>query len=196
MTVRVSTARRETEMVGADTVSLTGMKARWAFSELKSERTNIYYHDPRAPALRAKIANLEFDQLTVGELSILAEMWEPARGIYQGTYLTDVSEFVRQDWSTAQLAEVWAMSQMDPRGEGRFRSMLAYAVSPRPPSETDPRVAADRLYSSGKSFRCTDPIVVGLFNGRRVLIDGYCRSILFMQSADVSDRIPVLVPIA
>ena len=181
------------------TVSLHEMKALWAFTEIRSERTRRFYHDARVPMLQSKLKNMVFAGVTMQERDILAEMWEQARGNFLSMYLAGVTGFALECWSSTQLGEVLAMSQMDPAEQGFFVSMLTYARSPRPigPSaETDPRTVADRSVLSGRELQAGDPIIVGLFNRKQVLIDGYGRGIRFIQCAEASDRIPVLVPVA
>jgi hypothetical protein len=181
------------------TVSLHEMKALWAFTEIRSERTTRFYHDSRVPILQSRLKNLVFAVVTMQDRDILAEMWEEARGKFLSMYIAGVTGFALEYWSSTQLGEILAMSQMDPAEQVFFVSMLTYAKLPRPvgPSaETDPRMVADRSVLSGRELEAGDPIIVGLFNRQQVLIDGYGRGVRFIQCAEASDRIPVLVPIA
>jgi hypothetical protein len=195
MQTTVSTLSTEGTAV---TISLHEMKARWVCTEIRSERTSRFYQDPQMPVLQARLRNLVFADVATQDRDTLAEMWEEARGRYLYMYLEDVTGFVLKYWPATQLGKVSAMSQMDPAGKGRFFPILEYAKSPRPAgpdAEHDPRVVADNSVLSGKDFRAGDPVTVGLYSGRQVLIDGYGRGVRFMQCADASDRVPVFVPI-
>jgi hypothetical protein len=181
------------------TISLHEMKAWWAFTEMKSQRTRSFYHDSRVPMMQRKLKGLDFANVAMPDRDVLVEMWEPGRGKFLWMYLVDVSGFTLENWSATQLSKVSKMREMDPE-RGRFFSMLTYATSPRPTgpgSERDPRVVADRLPLSAKELQAGDPVIVGLYHeGRQVLIDGYTRGVRFIQCAGATNRIPVLVPIA
>jgi hypothetical protein len=180
------------------TISLNEMKARWVFTEIKSERTSRFYQDTQLPTLQARLRNMAFADVATHDRDTLAQMWEEARGPYLYMYLEGVTGFELEYWPATELGETWTMSQMDPAGKGRFFTMSVYATSPRPvgpDSQHDPRVVADNIPSSGKDLQAGDPITAGLWNGRQVLIDGYGRGVRFIRCADASDRIPVFVPI-
>jgi hypothetical protein len=150
---------------GHGRVSLEDAKAEWGFNEIGSDRTRAFYHDPRVPILREQFKGRAVYELTKGERDTLCEIWESARGAYLSGYLVGVNEFEMKSLSPSQVAELWAMSQMDPKAKGRFFSMLAYATSPRPigaGSENDPRAVADRQTLLGVSIQPVPPIVVGL----------------------------------
>jgi hypothetical protein len=46
------------------------------------------------------------------------------------------------------------------------------------------------------ALRASAPLIVGLFNGFEVLIDGHFRGILFLRTASPGERIAVLAPVA
>jgi hypothetical protein len=127
----------------------------------------------------------------------LAEIFETFRGSYLNHYWADVREFVMEEWSTDQLGQVYAMSEADQSGEGRYQPFAVYAASARPTGSTaplDPRVAADKVPLT-TVLRAPDPLVIGLYKGFQVLIDGYFRSLLFLRSASPGERVSVLVPV-
>jgi hypothetical protein len=132
------------------------------------------------------------------EFKVLIEMFEAARGKFLHMYFEGISEFVLEQWPVERLCGINSMSQMDPLRRGRFISVLAFALSPPPvgADDGDPRIAAAKVPLSDTPFRPNEPVIVGLYNDLQVLIDGYCRSILFMRSAGPQDRISVLIPAA
>jgi hypothetical protein len=186
-------------MMAGETVSLQRMKARWTYSELRSPRlTSEYQDDPRVPPLCSKIQNVAFERLSAAEVEALAQIFEAFRGRILSHYWSDVQAFTVEEWSADKLGQVYAMSEVDPQGEGRYRPFAVYARSPRPTGADallDPRVAADKVPLT-PPLRAPDPLIVGLYHGFQVLIDGYFRGILFMRSAGTNERIAVLVPIA
>ena len=48
---------------------------------------------------------------------------------------------------------------------------------------------------AGRIIRSKHPVTIGIFEGRRVLIDGYVRSLWFLRFASPLDRIKVFVPV-
>ena len=185
-------------MNAGEVVSLQRVKAWWAYTEIRSPRLMPeYQRDPRVPPLRAKIETAAFEHLSAFEVAALEEIFEIFRGDLLSHYLVDVREFVIKEWSANQLAQVYAMSELDPLGEGRYRPFEIYAASQRPTgphARLDPRVAADNVPMT-TVLRTPDPLVIGIYKGFRVLIDGYFRGILFMRSASPGERVPLLVPI-
>jgi hypothetical protein len=184
-------------MKAGEVISLQRMKARWAYTEVRSPRLAAdYLIDPRVPTLCAKIGTVPFECLSALEVDTLAEIFETFRGNYLNHYWADVREFVIEDWSADQLSRVYVMSALDPSG-GRYHPFAAYAASPRPTGSTarlDPRVAADKVPLT-TALRAPDPLVIGRYKGFQVLIDGYFRGLLFMRSASPGERVAVLVPV-
>jgi hypothetical protein len=186
-------------MKTGEAVSLQHMKARWTYSELRSPRLSSEYHDdPRVPSICSKIQTVAFEYLSVVDVEILAEIFESFRGQTLNHYWSDVLAFKVEEWSAEKLGQVYAMSEVDPHGEGRYRPLVVYAESLRPTgaaARLDPRVAADMVPLTAP-LRAPDPLIVGLYQGFQVLIDGYFRGILFLRSAGPDERITVLVPVA
>ena len=147
--------------------------------------------------LGAKIETVAFECLSAFDIDALAEIFETFRGSYLKHYWAGVREFVIEEWSADQLGRVYAMSELDPSGEGRYRPFAEYAASPRPTSAAarlDPRIAADKVPLT-TALRTPDPLIIGLYKGFQVLIDGYFRGLLFMRSASPGERIAVLAPV-
>ena len=181
-----------------EVVSLQSMKAWWTYTEIRSPRlTEEYQVDPRVPPLLANVGSVAFESLSAFEVDALAEIFESFRSGYLNHYWADVPEFVIEEWSAEQLGRVYAMSEADPWGEGRYQPFVVYAAGTRPTDATawlDPRVAADKVPLT-TALRTPDPLIVGRYKGFQVLIDGYFRGLLFMRSASLAERIAVLVPV-
>jgi hypothetical protein len=181
-----------------ETVSLKEMKARWAFSEIRSPRLSADYHlDSRVLPLSERIGTAAYEFLSKEDIDALVDIFETFRGNYLRHYWTDARAFAVEEWSADQLRQVYVMSEADPTGAGRFQLFSSYAVAPRPigpAARLDPRVAADGTPST-MTFRTSDPLVVGQYKDFRVLIDGYFRGLIFMRSAAPTERVAVLVPV-
>jgi hypothetical protein len=61
------------------------------------------------------------------------------------------------------------------------------------PDWTDPRQSAD-TWPPGKPFSQNEPGIAITGRGRTVLVDGYCRSLIFMRHGTDDDRFLVWVP--
>jgi hypothetical protein len=174
------------------------MKAWWTYTEIRSPRLRQEYRaDPRVPPLYARITTVSFETLLASEVDALAEIFETFRGGCLNHYWAGVREFVIDEWSTKQLSDVYAMSELDPSGEGRYKAFAVYAAAPRATgldAWLDPRVAADQVPLT-RALPTHDPLIVGLYKGFHVLIDGYFRGLLFLRSAAPSERIEVLLPV-
>jgi hypothetical protein len=185
-------------MKAGEVVSLQRMKAWWAYSEIRSPRlTAIYQRNPWVPPLYDEITTCAFVDLSAFEVVAVVEIFVTARGHLLSHYWTDVRGFVIDEWSADQLRQVYAMSEADPARGGRFHPFAVYAASPRPSGPSarrDPRIAADNVPLT-TALRAPDPLIVGLYKGLQVLIDGYFRGILFVRSAALDERVAVLVPI-
>ncbi len=102
--------------------------------------------------------------------------WQKIFDSFRSGYLNhcwaDVREFVIVEWSAEQLGRVYAMSELDPSGEGRYQPFAVYAAGPRPTDATawlDPRVAADKVPLT-TTLRTPDPLILGCYKGFQILI--------------------------
>jgi hypothetical protein len=185
-------------MKAGEVVSVQRMKARWAYSEIRSPRlTAVYQRNPRVPPLYVKVTTFAFEDLSEFEVDALVEIFETARGRLLNHYWSEVREFVLEEWSADQLGQVYAMSEADPWREGRFHPFAAYAASPRPTGPNagrDPRVAAHNVPLT-TTLPELDPLVIGFYKGLQVLIDGYFRGLIFLRSAAPGERVAILVPV-
>lgn len=67
---------------------------------------------------------------------------------------------------------IYAMSEVDPSGGGRYQPFAVYAAGPRPTDATawlDPRVAADKVPLT-TTLRTPDPLILGCYKGFQILI--------------------------
>jgi len=172
--------------------TLREIKAWWVFSEMRSKRTSFRYPPAQLMAFQNFV---EFADVPDKCHEILANLWEPARGVLN-EYLVGVTGFVLELWTDRQLGMVSAMWQMDPAGKGDDVSMLAFEKSLGPSSRhVELLEAVNGFISSGEKLQVKDPVIVGLTQQHRpVLIDGYFRGTVFIRRAGASERIPVFVP--
>ena len=171
------------------------IKARWAFSELRTERGKDLYANLHPQRIRDGIP---FERLSAGERQHLVWMTERGRanlvlGLAADYYECDL-------WTKERLGRAYTLSGLAP---DRKRSIpfLSFVASPRfragPNSEffakMDPRVQADMI-PFDNTYRQEEPIIVARQNAREFLIDGYLRGILFLRDPDPDARIMVWVP--
>lgn len=98
-------------------------------------------------------------------------------------------------WLRQELGRVWAIPAFDPNGKQHLIPYLSFLAGSRPPNEpNDPRRAADGVPTT-QAFIQAEPGIVGLLNTVPVLLDGYCRSVLFMRSENLYAQFLVWVPV-
>jgi hypothetical protein len=97
-------------MEDAQVVTLDEVKARWALSELMSERTSVHYRSSQLGDTYSKIlAGSTFENLNSEDVERLLRAFEDARGKFLGHYLRNTSQFALRNWSKTELADVYAM---------------------------------------------------------------------------------------
>jgi hypothetical protein len=84
-------------------VSAEEVRARWAYSELLSDRP---YDDPSVQELKKKaLERVPFEDLTAEEHSVLAQAWYRVRGVPTFIHgFAGITSFQLADWSREQLA--------------------------------------------------------------------------------------------
>jgi len=159
------------------------VKARWAYSEVNSPRFQVLYaHHPHSAAILSNAnANVPFDDLSTMEVDVLVDLHRQVRAYFL-PFLKDVGFFTCEVWSREQVESL----HVSP-GKRLLIPLRSFADSPPPvgldgkPAWDDPRVAAGRV-PRDRPFVQTEPVPVVQFEGRMVLLDGYCRSIVFLKS--------------
>jgi hypothetical protein len=180
-------------MYDGQVVESDEVKARWVLSELASARTSRFYCKSSLEDITQKItASLTFESLSPAEVERLLHAFECARGQYLYHYLQGILQFKLGSWPMSELEGVWAMSQMS---GGRFILLRDFAKTPFEANATDPRFVAAQMASAGVPVRSEHPVTIGIYKGMRVLVDGYARSLLFLQAAQDGDRLRVFVPV-
>jgi len=84
-------------------VSAEEVRARWAYSELLSDRP---YDDPSVQELKKKaLERVPFEYLTAEEHGVLAQAWYRVRGVPTFIHgFAGITSFQLADWSREQLA--------------------------------------------------------------------------------------------
>src|SRR3954451_14722881 len=84
-------------------VSAENVRARWAYSELLSDRP---YDDPSLQGLKKKaLERVPFEDLNAEEHGLLAQAWYPVRGVPTFIHgFAGITTFQLADWSKEQLA--------------------------------------------------------------------------------------------
>jgi hypothetical protein len=111
-------------------------------------------------------------------------------------YLAAVREFALEEWPADRLGGSMRCRKSirsTRAATGRSGFMWGRPAPTGAAARRDPRVAADAV-PPAVMLRPPDPLIVGLYDGFRVLVDGYFRAILFLRSARPGERIAVLAP--
>jgi hypothetical protein len=170
-------------------VSVEEVWVHWAFCEAGSERFDQWCPNSAIADLRRRIRSHEakHQTLTPGDKQTLRHWIGKTREPFLKMYMENVDCFVVSEWSQDQLRNILCMSQMDQTNKGCLITLSEYMNRPPddPNDKSDPRVAA----KAGDFVTSPDPIIIGLWEGNRVLVDGYRRSILFLKSTDGADSV-------
>jgi hypothetical protein len=182
----------------SDLVSSDYVLARWAYSELPSNR----YDRLNVPELKKKaLERMPFDDLTDKEHSSLVQAWRRVRGapdVIQG--LTGISTFQLARWSREQLATVYVIPYMvrDIASDSlthiiRVSFRLWIEAEPvRPFHQGHARYAA---FGTPPRPMEDGPLTVGRNpEGLPLLLDGYHRAVRFWNASDPTATLAVYVP--
>lgn len=173
------------------------VKARWGYSELFSQRFARDYASVNLSAgLRDRASKkADFSDLLPSERAELVRMLSsgPRNGL--AASLDAIETFQCSAWSKEELVRIWAISAFDPNGKQHIIPYLSFLAGPRLSNDpNDPRSAAD-LVATTIPFKQDTPGIVTSLSSVPVLVDGYCRSVLFMRSENTLERFLVWVPL-
>lgn len=174
------------------------IKARWAYSELRSPRAGSHYPDALIRDLRAQaLSGAPFSQVAPSHWEKLAEAIATARG---ASYLLAVDRhkhFRLEPWSKGRLCQSFVVAQFNPPDRKLFLAYYDFLIAPPGltddgrPDELDPRAELRRLPPGGLGPLREAAVAVEDFPS--LLIDGYLRSLVFMRDAPATAKLPVWV---
>jgi hypothetical protein len=174
-------------------VSVEEVWVHWAFCEAGSDRFDHWCPNPAINDLRRGIRSgaAKHQALTPGDKQTLRHWISKTREPYLRMYMENVDCFVIDEWSQDRLRTILCMSQMDKRGRLITLSEYMNRAPDDPNDRLDPRVVAIEARDLVTS---PDPIIIALWKGHHVLVDGYRRSILFLNSGGSDRLIKAYVP--
>jgi len=153
-------------------MSVEEVWVHWAFCEAGSDRFDHWCPNPAINELRRRIRSgaATHQALTPRDKQILRDWIGKTREPYLGMYMENVDCFVINEWSQDRLRSILCMSQMDKVGQFITLSEYMNRTPDDPNDRLDPRVVA---IEARDSFTSPDPIIIGLWKGHHVLVDGY-----------------------
>ncbi|MGJ4905499.1 hypothetical protein ACQR0V_28305 [Bradyrhizobium sp. HKCCYLS2058] len=180
-------------------ISARDMKARWTWGELTSPRfgKKIAGHGGEAVRLQ-KLAEggARFEELPDADKDILASIAEKRQsGFLQN--VTGVNEFVCEEWTREDLLKTDVIPALSPKKDrvipySEFITNPSFTVGGKP-EWSDPRHSADS-WPKDKPFSQDEPALAVTRGGKKILLDGYGRSVIFMRHGKDTDRFLVWVP--
>jgi hypothetical protein len=177
------------------------VKARWAWSELTSPRFATRYPKLGPDAVRLQgLANrgASFAALLDADMDVLVRLVERQYpGLVRNFDGLGFEHFVCVAWTKQDLLEALALPVLSPgrRRNIPYREFIAnppHMVNGKP-DWSDPRVSAD-AWPPDKPYSQSEPGIAVRGRGRTLLVDGYCRSVIFMRRGTDGDRFLVWVP--
>ena len=175
-------------------VSLQEVKARWAYSEITSERWGENYAGLVDPALYAMArARLPFEAAIHWQEPLAQIITERQAGLV-GILDTSPS-FVRVELTARQLHRLWAIPTMfKDRDVRRYARLFPVSPNENPVVSTEWEnvcAAAERVK---RPFVQEHEAIVAKASNAPMLLEGYLRSLLFHRANDPARRFKVWWP--
>lgn len=175
------------------------VKAHWAWSELTSPRFAREYQRLGEDAVRLQDVakrGAAFSSLTHADVDLLVSLIEQRQSQLLAN-IRDVSNFRCVGWSKDELLGSLTIQTLGPDKRSmidysRFLSNPPFFVDGKP-EWSDPRVSADS-WADGKLFSQQEPAIGIWYQGRRVLLDGYGRSVIFARHGGDAGQFLVWMP--
>ncbi|MFK4625709.1 hypothetical protein ABIF50_009015 [Bradyrhizobium diazoefficiens] len=187
-------------MIGTK-ISARDMKARWTWSELTSPRfaKKIAGHGADAVRLQDFAQNGgKFADVSDADKDILAAIAEKRQPGFLDA-VKGVKEFVCEEWTKQDLLDTMVIPALSPKKDHNipysdFIKNPPYMVGGKP-EWSDPRHSAES-WPQGKAFTQDEPAVAMNYPGtsKKMLLDGYGRSVIFMRYGKDNDRFLVWMP--
>ena len=173
------------------TVSLQDVQARWAYGEIIDPNFSAYYDNPfcqtQLDALRNKRrSGVGFVELTAEDRQCLAFMCRCVRTSLL-TFVARVEQFRERPLSKTDLAIL-----LVPRVVSNLPVMPFTLYIDTPCSE--PGDARNVAANPGDYQAPADPLTVGRFSNKLVLLDGYHRAASFWKFAPEGSSISAYIP--
>lgn len=169
------------------------IKARWAYSELRSPRAGSHYPAAQIGELREQsVSGVPFAQLAPWQWEKLAQALLVVRGADYMVPLDRHDHFCLEPWSKGRLCQSFVVAQFNLPQRNSFLPYYDFLnMAPADDDALDPRSELRRLPPGGMGPLREAPIAVEQFPC--VLIDGYLRSLVFMRDAPATAVLPVWV---
>jgi hypothetical protein len=175
------------------------VKARWAWSEMTSPRFGKKY-----PALGPDAVRLQdlaktgsaFASLPHSDVDTLVKLIETRQSGFMPA-LDNVSEFVCVPWTKQDLLESITIPAMSLNKDSHilysdFINNPPHMVNSAP-EWSDPRHSV-KDWPHNKPYAAMEPAIGINYNGQKMLVDGYGRSVIFMKYGKNTDHLLVWMP--
>jgi hypothetical protein len=173
-------------------VSAEHVRARWAYSELLSDRP---YNDPSVQELKKKaLEGVPFEDLNADEHGLLAQTWYRVRGVPTFIHgFAGITTFQLADWSREQLATSYVIPYFAHEVGAQELVTFKQWIEAEPIRLLEPGHAR---YATSGAPRSTqvEPLIVGRLAGLLTLLDGYHRAVWFWSENKPGAKLSGYVP--
>ena len=175
-------------------VSAEEVRARWAYSELLSDRP---YDDPSVQELKKKaLERVPFEDLNAEEHGVLAQAWYRVRGVPTFIHgFAGITSFQLADWSREQLAASYVIPYFAHEVGDQEPITFEQWIEAEPIRSLEPGHARYAASGAPRSAQ-GEPLLVGRLAGLPTLLDGYHRAVRFWKRAAPTATLLVYVPCA
>jgi hypothetical protein len=181
-------------MADGDVFTPDHVRARWAYSELSSDR----YDGWDVLELTKKLdRRVPFDELDPPERDLLVSKWHEVRGPFFDPYFTSAFRVVQ--WNKVQLGYLFVIPEPFLKELGQPASAIVtfkHWIEAQPKVHLDPGHARYAADGPAPVSMLDHPVTVGRLSGTSpmFLLDGYHRAVRLWKTNDPAARFAVYLP--
>jgi hypothetical protein len=186
-----------------DRVSASEIRARWAYSEMRSSRFRARFAPVYADLVVKANSRVAFSELRQADRDRLLLALNAARNPeFVGYVDATAATYECRSWTENELFNAWALPEFNPTNRDYCISFRAFLSAAEPPvlatlDDSDPRVEWQKqrsLCDTGE-YRQDEPIIIIGKPGTQIILDGYFRTLTFVNSRKRCKRLLVWIPL-
>lgn len=186
-----------------DRASASEIRARWAYSEMRSSRFRARFGPVYGDLIVKANSGVSFSELRQADRDRLLLALNATRNPdFAGHVDAAAVMFECQTWTENELLNAWALPEFNPPNRDYCISYKTFLMAGGPPDlasleDCDPRVEWHRQNSSAEAneYQQEEPIIVIGKPGTYIILDGYFRTLAFVNSPEKSKGLLAWIPL-
>lgn len=178
------------------------IRARWAYSEMRSPRFRGRFARIYADLIVKANSGVAFSDLCEADRDRLLLALNATRNPEFAGHVDAAAEMYEcRSWAEDELLNAWALPEFNPPDREYCISFKAFLMAGSPAGlasleDCDPRVAwRKRNSAAAKEYQQEEPIIVIGKPGTYIILDGYFRTLAFVNSREKSRGLLVWIPL-